>query len=636
VQNHSSAAVTGQLRLERKGTLVRCRIREGDRAAFVTVAEVEMGRADIGSIFMGGTTGGSESGLDMRLREFTVRAESLPGLSDAPKGKSDIQELDARQLADLEARLQKLYARLAPSVVRIVNPNRRESGFSGVIVSAAGEVLTCAHHDLAPKTKVMVELMDGRKVPATILGSVKQTSSAASRYPAADVGMMLLDEKGDWPAASLGRFGATEAGDLCLALGYPKVHRPGQPPLLRLGRMLAPNPLGKVRTTCRIQPGDSGGPLFDLDGNVLGVHHAMESLQRGINVHSPIEGFLKLRPQLRAGEQVEFEKDLPEQVQRRKEPSGAWAPTAELSKTMSSAHHSTVEILGDDKVIALGVIVDAGGWIVTKRTELPGPGGPRRLVCRLAAGTKLAARVVAESREHDVALVRVSATGLPAVRWGKERGPRVGQLVASLGPDPAPLHLAVVGAVRCKNPGVKGYLPIDISPAMPGVRGVVFTRFQPSHRQVDEARALLKHGVLITHLDDRPTASREEFFQVRDNRLAMPDALSGEWMKLTVKHAGKTRHVLLPLVDGPVLFPTVWTCARWNVRRNGFPEVFCHDGGLAHDRCGGPVVDRSGQVIGMNIARADPLQTFAIPANVVEQVIVDLKAKALKDRGGAP
>jgi serine protease Do len=630
-----ATATAGKLRMEREGALLRCRVSEGKNAEFVTVAEIDIGRADMNGIKVGGSTDRSESGLDLRLVDLTVRAEVLPGLSDVGLGgETGLKRLDATQLANLEEKLQKLYAQLAPSVVRIVGP-KSKGGFSGVIVSRSGEILTCAHHGLVPKTKVTVELADGRKVKATILGSVKRpnsdaTRNDASRYAAADVGMLILDEKGEWPAATLGP-AARKKGDFCLALGQPNVQLPGQLPLLRLGRILSPHPLGEIRSSCRILPGDSGGPLFDLEGHVLGVHQAMESLKTGVNLHSPIENFVKLRERLRAGEVIEFEKDLPERRDRWKDLPGAWEPTEELAKILSMAHRSTVEVMGDGKAIALGLIVDEGGWVLTKRTELTHPGGLHRLVCRFADGTKLEAKMMAESRDHDLALLKVPAKGLLAVRWGKSEGPRIGQLIASVGLGPQPLHYGAVGALSAKNPGIKGSLPISGKSAPKELRGMIFAEFvprQPLRLDIEEARGLLKAGDLITHLDDLPTPSLEEFVRVRDKRTQSPDALAGEWIKLTVEREGKTMQVFLPLVAGTIPLPAVWRQARWNVRRNGFPNVFCHDGGVAYDRCGGPVVDRLGQVVGINIARADPMLTFAIPADVVQNVIAELMAQS--------
>src|SRR5262249_37074117 len=178
-----------------------------------------------------------------------------------------------------------------------------------------------------------------------VLGVVKQKAGARSSYHPADVGTLLLGEKGDWPAAKFGR-GVLKPGVLCLALGYPRVHQAGQPPLLRLGRTLLSHQARLIRTTCRVHPGDSGGPLFDLEGRVLGVHTAMESLKAGINWHSPVESFLTVRDRLRAGKDVELSKDFSTMPAPGTERGGAWEPTAELRKTLNRAHECTVEILG--------------------------------------------------------------------------------------------------------------------------------------------------------------------------------------------------------------------------------------------------------------------------------------------------
>jgi serine protease Do len=568
----------------------------------------------------------------------------------ATQGKEALpQRLTAPEAADLEGKIQRLYAKLAPSVVRFFNPRRKASGFSGVIVSPAGDILTCAHHHLAPGTRIEVELADGRRVRATILGSVKQEPGSRARYAAADLGMARLDDKGPWPAAAVRPPGDLKPGERCLALGYPNAHLPGQPPLLRLGRILTPNPFGRIRCSCRAQPGDSGGPLFDLEARVIGVITAMESLKTGVTLHSSVEAFLALRGRLSAGEDGEFEKEMPKAFEWRKEKAGwairpkkgseppppaepasdlrGWEAAKALRATLNKAQCSTVEVLSGERVLALGLIVSADGWVLTKRTELTGPAGPRRLTCRLADGKRLDARVMTGSRAHDLALVKVHASGLPAVSWGGASELKAGRLVASLAPGPEPLHYALVAAVRCRNPGVKGELLLRVEPAPDGAKGVRFTGFPEERLDLADARALLRPGDRITHLDDMPTPTVADFAGARDRRVKGLEGLAGEWVKLTVERGGKAEHVFLPLVAGPAPYPFPWRDARWSLRRTGFPVVFCHDGGIAHDRCGGPVVDRSGQVIGVNIARADPMQTFAIPSDVVQRVVATLKAE---------
>jgi len=65
-----------------------------------------------------------------------------------------------------------------------------------------------------------------------------------------------------------------------------------------------------------------------------------------------------------------------------------------------------------------------------------------------------------------------------------------------------------------------------------------------------------------------------------------------------------------------------------SLRRHGFPAVFAHDGRLSPSQCGGPVVNLAGEVIGLNIARADNTRTLAIPAGVLKELVDHLLAQA--------
>ena len=568
---------------------------------------------------------------------------------DDRSGQAQVQRVHAAEAAELEESIEKLYSRLAPSVVRFLGKQGRGSGFSGVIVSRSGEILTCAHHHLPPQTKVTVELADGRHVSATILGSVKQEAASKLRYSAADIGMARLDGDSDWPAAELRPPGDLKIGERCLALGYPNVHKPGQPPLLRLGRLLPPDPFGRVRTSCRAQPGDSGGPLVDGQGRVISVLIAMDSLKTGVNFHSSVDAFITLREKLRASESVAFEKDVPEAFEWRKEKTGwglrpkqAGAPPAQQEpwselwgwqadeafvKALTTARRSTVEVLRADQVVALGVVVGEEGWILTKRSEILGPSGPTQLACRLADGVRLNGRIAAESAAHDLALLKVAAKSLPTLRWASSKSLRVGRLVASLGPGAEPLHYAIVAALNARNPGTPGELPLRVEAVGEGAKGVRFIDWTQNRLDLEEVRNLLKSGDCITHVNGIACASLEDFGRARRSATA-PPALAGDWVSLTAQRDGNSFQLHIPLVGGPAPILIPWRDARWNRRRDGFPTVFCNDGGIPHDRCGGPVVNGTGQVIGINIARADPMQSFAIPSDVAQQALAELMTQA--------
>jgi serine protease Do len=64
-------------------------------------------------------------------------------------------------------------------------------------------------------------------------------------------------------------------------------------------------------------------------------------------------------------------------------------------------------------------------------------------------------------------------------------------------------------------------------------------------------------------------------------------------------------------------------------RRSGFPTALQHDTVLKPSECGGPIVDLSGKVVGINIARAGRVESFALPAALIKSVLPDLMSGKL-------
>jgi serine protease Do len=77
------------------------------------------------------------------------------------------------------------------------------------------------------------------------------------------------------------------------------------------------------------------------------------------------------------------------------------------------------------------------------------------------------------------------------------------------------------------------------------------------------------------------------------------------------------RFQMMNLLGGPL-----------STRRAGFRTAFQHDTILAPSDCGGPVVDLEGRIVGLNIARAGRVDSYAIPAAVVEQLVQSQPAAA--------
>src|SRR5687768_11613062 len=94
----------------------------------------------------------------------------------------------------------------------------------------------------------------------------------------------------------------------------------------------------------------------------------------------------------------------------------------------SKAAPSVVRVECDGKETALGVIVGADGWVLTKAHDLAG-----HLRCKLKDGRALDANLVGVHGEHDLAMLKVTANGLRAIEWAHSEQVRSGSWVASVG-----------------------------------------------------------------------------------------------------------------------------------------------------------------------------------------------------------
>jgi serine protease Do len=180
-----------------------------------------------------------------------------------------------RNIADLktlEKTVQKVVAAVAPSVVYV-------PGGSGVVLSSDGYVLTVAHVARRAGRELVLVFPDGRRVRAVTLGNDYGV----------DAGLVKIVDEGPWPHAEWGRSDNLQSGQWCLTLGYPVSFEHGKTPAVRIARVLH---YGKneIITDGTIMGGDSGAPLFDLDGKVIGIGTKCIDLLV-YNIHVPIDRY---------------------------------------------------------------------------------------------------------------------------------------------------------------------------------------------------------------------------------------------------------------------------------------------------------------------------------------------------------
>jgi serine protease DegQ len=146
---------------------------------------------------------------------------------------------------------------------------RREGLGSGVIVSEQGYILT-NHHVIESVDQIEVALSDARKVPARVVGT----------DPESDLAVLKIEVQ-KLPAITFARSEQLRVGDVVLAIGNP--FGVGQTVTFGIVSGLGRNHLGIatfenfIQTDAAIHPGNSGGALVDVRGNLVGVNTAIYS-----------------------------------------------------------------------------------------------------------------------------------------------------------------------------------------------------------------------------------------------------------------------------------------------------------------------------------------------------------------------
>jgi serine protease Do len=196
-----------------------------------------------------------------------------------------VVNVDAASRGDERPRLSRRF-----SADDVSGPH--EGAGSGFIIDRAGYVLT-NDHVIADADRVTVTLADGRTFRADVIGT----------DPAIDVALLQIHSRDPLPVAPLGNSEALRVGEWVCAIGNPLgvyVHSVTVGVVSYLGRKLFDQSLATyIQTDAAISFGNSGGPLVNTRGEVVGITTAMSAQALNVGFAIPITQVTGVLDQLR-------------------------------------------------------------------------------------------------------------------------------------------------------------------------------------------------------------------------------------------------------------------------------------------------------------------------------------------------
>lgn len=275
------------------------------------------------------------------------------------------------------------------------------------------------------------------------------------------------------------------------------------------------------------------------------------------------------------------------------------------------------------KEIAYGIVVSSDGYIISKASEVEGVG---TIGVRVDKESYDGATVVMVDPRWDVALIKVDAEGLRPAEFAPGSDLGQGTWVVVNGATSRSKRRVLAGIISAKAREI----PPEGGPVL-GVKiaqtdaGVLVT-------EVYEKSGAIEAGILVDDLikaiDGKAVTVTEELGKV------LTEKKSGDIIKISVERKGKTEELDVRLSARGEIFGELSRndvmSGDFSKRRSGFPRVIQHDVLANSNTMGGPVLDLEGKVIGMNIARANRAETFAIPGEELGKLAEGMIRQSLR------
>jgi len=291
------------------------------------------------------------------------------------------------------------------------------------------------------------------------------------------------------------------------------------------------------------------------------------------------------------------------------------AVTATFEPQRAVLQTSSALILDGRMERAYGVVISADGMILTKASEIL---GIKELSVTVDQTKYKDVKVLAADSIWDVALIKIEADRLVPVVYAPTSDIAAGTWVIANGASSRTNRRALAGIISAR---------IHEVPITGGVLLGVVLNPKPTKLEIDSVdkksgakEAGLKKGDVILSIDGKSVTQLKEIAEILKDR--KPETtVNVTWLRGKVEKSADIRLMARSEILGPEISRNDMMSGDFSMRRDNFPRVMEHDILANSSIIGGPLLDLDGHCIGMNIARANRAETFAIP-------VEDLKALA--------
>ncbi len=387
---------------------------------------------------------------------------------------------------DHDPRLPELFRRFGMPMPEGGAPARGTG--SGFIVSADGLILTNAHV-VSEADEVTVKLTDKREFKAKVVGLDKLTDIAVLRIAANNL-----------PVVRLASPGSAQVGEWVLAIGSPFGFENSVTAgiVSAKGRSLASDSyVPFIQTDVAVNPGNSGGPLINLNGEVIGINSQIYSRNggyQGVSFAIPIDVAMNIQEQLLKTGKVSHGR-LGVTIQ---EVSQSLAESFGLKNT-AGALISSVEKGSPAAAAGLeagDVILKLDGTEIARSSELP------PIVAAIRPGTQIQLEIWRKGGARDIALSvgEIPTPAQAAAEDAEAANPRLGLALRPLNPQEQQ-QSGIAGGLLVEN--------VSGPAAKAGIRrgDIVLSLNGQELRDVEQLRALLdKSGKTVALLIERDDA----------------------------------------------------------------------------------------------------------------------------------